>query len=103
MLVVVTERDKRLRTGLSRHLVRLALPREGAVHERIGMIPYKGGGINLSSDVVVEDIGTGEFVTSYQAKAMSEQEYERRGINKVNEGRIPIEYAASRIAMRYPA
>jgi hypothetical protein len=103
MLVVVTERDKLLRAGLARDLVRLALPREDVVHERIGMIPYRGGAINLSTDVVVEDISTGKFVTSYQAKAMSEQGYKRREADRVKQGGIPIEYAMSRIAMHYAA
>jgi hypothetical protein len=101
MLVAVTERDKLLKAGLSQRLVRLALPREDAVHERIGMVPYAGGVINLSTDVIVEDISTGEFVTSYQAKAMSEEEYDEKEAIRVKQGGRPKEYATGRVAMHF--
>jgi hypothetical protein len=57
--------------------------------------------INLSSDVIVENINTGMFVTSYQAKAMTSEEYDAEIDKEVARGRREEVHDTGRIVLRF--
>ncbi len=95
------ERSEMIAKGNYSDTIRLAMPREDDIHEKIGPVFNRNDTkLNMSVDIVVEDTN-GNKVVCYQSKAMSEAEYEKK-MNLIEaEKGSDVVYPDKRIQMRF--
>ncbi len=99
-ICLAKERTEMIMRGNLQDTIRLAMPREDNIHEAIGpIITNRNTKLNMSADIVVEDIN-GNKVVSYQSKAMSEAEYEKKMRQRTAEVG-PLVYPKGDIEMRF--